>query len=487
MLARISPRKKSPVRQQSLTSFKTLGCIRETQSPIRRLSPVRRRLTEAFSQTDGGMSVEVNPTRNISHTAAHQSLISPTRKSKSKTSKSLYKITYAKAANRLISKMNPKEIETQKIANPFPMSGAEAAHTMIDELTSFEAKEILDFPEVYFLGSLSVKRQPDESCKNYGFDDETGNYLMRPTDHLDYRYEIRNVLGQGSFGIVMDCFDHKRKCSVAVKVVINSTKFRKQSKFEVAIIEALNKASNSPHIVRMKACFSFRGHICIVFERLGPNLYQLSKINLHQGFPTLLVKKYSQQIVSALSTMHSLGLVHCDLKPENILASDLPNNQIKLIDFGSSCYDTQTTYTYLQSRYYRAPEVILGLPYGCSIDMWSLGCIIAELVNGRPIFEGDSEADQLLAITEVLGLPPKAMLENSPKTYKFFKTFSEPIISPNKSGVVRRPEYSNLASEIRTSEFLLLDFLRKCLQWDPAERLTVEEAQRHPWLDEDLD
>lgn len=93
--------------------------------------------------------------------------------------------------------------------------------------------------------------------------------------------------------------------------------------------------------------------------------------------------------------------MHCDLKPENILLKHENKSGIKVIDFGSSCFVGQRIYTYIQSRFYRAPEVILGIPYTSAIDMWSFGCIISELYAGFPLFPGESEQEQLAYIMEI--------------------------------------------------------------------------------------
>jgi dual specificity tyrosine-phosphorylation-regulated kinase 2/3/4 len=365
------------------------------------------------------------------------------------------------------------------------MSGLQASKCLSLELTAFELREVLEYPEVYYLGKYAAKREASDVQLNHGFDDENGNYLMQPQDHLDYRYEIRALIGRGSFGQVLECFDYKHKCMVAVKVVTSAPRFRRQSKVELSILEFVNRLSHSGHIVRMKAYFSFRNHICIVLELLGNNLYQLSKLNKHQGLPVLLVKAFTSQIVAALMTLSTYHVVHCDLKPENILLVEGLSPTIKLIDFGSSCYETHTLYTYIQSRYYRAPEVILGLKYGCGIDMWSLGCVVAELVNGRPLFEGDCDTDQLLAIMEVLGQPPRHLLESSQHMHKFYRTMTEPIILPNKQGYLRKPASTDLATVIKSDDSLLIDFVAKCLEWDALTRQTADEARRHPWLAED--
>jgi serine/threonine protein kinase len=108
--------------------------------------------------------------------------------------------------------------------------------------------------------------------------------------------------------------------------------------------------------------------------------------------------------------MKKLGIVHCDLKPENILLKNKSKSAIKVIDFGTGCYEKSIYYTYIQSRYYRAPEIIMGIPYTFAIDMWSFGCILVELYNGYPIFAGEDEAEQLAIIMEYKGIPPAKMI-----------------------------------------------------------------------------
>lgn len=126
------------------------------------------------------------------------------------------------------------------------------------------------------------------------------------------------------------------------------------------------------------------------------------------------------QLLDAMTVLKEARLIHCDLKPENILLKSLQSPQIKVIDFGSACHERQTVYTYIQSRFYRSPEVLLGMSYTASIDMWSLGCIAVELFLGLPLFPGTSEYNQLTRIIDMLGLPPLSMLNTGKQTNQFF-------------------------------------------------------------------
>merc|ERR1719326_227009 len=117
-----------------------------------------------------------------------------------------------------------------------------------------------------------------------------------------------------------------------------------------------------------------------------------------------------QQLLEAVAYIHSLNLVHCDIKPENILIQSYSQVRVKLIDFGSSCFTTDYLNSYVQSRSYRAPEVILGLPYGPKIDIWSVGCVLAELWTGYVLFQNDSVQSLLARIIGIIGPFPPAML-----------------------------------------------------------------------------
>jgi dual specificity tyrosine-phosphorylation-regulated kinase 1 len=156
------------------------------------------------------------------------------------------------------------------------------------------------------------------------------------------------------------------------------------------------------------------GYRCLVFELLSHSLYDVLQSTAFRGVSLGLTRKFTRQILSALSYLKSLGVVHCDLKPENVLLCSTDRSAVKLIDFGSSCWSGEREFTYVQSRFYRAAEVIMGLPYGCPVDMWSLGCIVVELHSGKLLFPGRDEREQLRKIAEALGEVPRWMVERCP-------------------------------------------------------------------------
>ena len=199
-----------------------------------------------------------------------------------------------------------------------------------------------------------------------------------------------NELGSGAFGRVYKVIDHKKKEQLALKIIKNVPKLNAQSRIEISILElSLEKDPEAKNnIIRIKGSFVFRGHTCIVYELLHCNLYEYIKSNGFKATPKSLMIKFSIQILQSLAFLEHHDVVHCDVKPENIMLKEPTKTGLRLIDLGSSCFQQKQFYTYIQSRFYRAPEIILGIKYTPAIDMWSFGCVLAELQRGYPIFPG---------------------------------------------------------------------------------------------------
>ena len=187
-------------------------------------------------------------------------------------------------------------------------------------------------------------------------------------------------------------------------------------------------------------------------------------------------------MLSSLCLLQDKNVIHCDLKPENILLAHPLRSEIKIIDFGSSCFEKEKVYTYIQSRFYRSPEVILGMNYGIPIDMWSLGCILAELFTGFPIFPGENESEQLACIMEVFGPPEKHLIEKSSRKKVFFDSVGKPRMIVSSKGKRRRPSSKTLDQVLKCNDEAFLDFITRCLRWDPERRLKPQEAVNHEFL-----
>jgi len=378
----------------------------------------------------------------------------------------------------------------------------QAMKQYMHKLTAFEHHEVFSYPHIYFTGQ-NAKKRPGVvgGASNNGYDDEQCSYIPVAHDHIAYRYEVLKVIGKGSFGQVIKAYDHKHHGHVALKIVRNEKRFHRQAAEEIRILEHLRKQDkeNTMNIIHMLESFQFRNHICMTFELLSINLYELIKKNKFQGFSLQLVRKFAHSILQCLDALFRNRIIHCDLKPENILLKQQGRSGIKVIDFGSSCYEHQRIYTYIQSRFYRAPEVILGSRYGMSIDMWSFGCILAELLTGYPLMPGEDEGDQLACAIELVGMPPRRIIDTAKRSKNFFTSKGHPrycqintlsdgttVLGPGRSrrGKLRAPPgHRDWVSALKgTEDALFTDFLRRCLEWDPALRLTPPQALRHSWL-----
>ncbi|KAH3916648.1 hypothetical protein HBI56_048430 [Parastagonospora nodorum] len=371
-----------------------------------------------------------------------------------------------------------------------------------------------------------VLTKPSKGVKNDGYDNEDSDYILYVNDILGSeesghknRYLILDVLGQGTFGQVVKCQNLKTQEVVAVKVIKNRTAYFNQSMMEVSVLDLLNKQmdkNDDHHLLRLKDTFIHRQHLCLVFELLSVNLYELIKQNQFRGLSTTLVRVFAQQLINGLALLGKAKLIHCDLKPENILLKNLESPIIKIIDFGSACDERQTVYTYIQSRFYRSPEVLLGLPYSAAIDMWSLGCIVVELFLGLPLFPGSSEYNQVSRITEMLGLAPHWMLEMGKqsgeffeksqdeygrKTYrlksmeqysrehnskeqpskKYFSATTLPDIIKNYPMPRKNMKQHEIEREM-ANRAAFIDFAQGLLNLNPLERWTPAQAKLHPFI-----
>ena len=178
--------------------------------------------------------------------------------------------------------------------------------------------------------------------------------------------------------------------------------------------------------------FYFRRHFIIVFELLDINLYKYIKQPGFRGMNKDLLRQIATQMLQGLNHLSKINIIHCDLKPENVLFTDAARTAVKIIDFGSACTEYKQGFTYVQSRFYRSPEVVLGLPYDQAVDMWSFGCILAELVTGRPLFQAVDECELLELFRIRIGLPPDEMIKKAKKRKLFFN-HNKQLIRSKKS------------------------------------------------------
>eukprot|EP00184_Porphyridium_aerugineum_P007347 CAMPEP_0184707374 /NCGR_PEP_ID=MMETSP0313-20130426/37237_1 /TAXON_ID=2792 /ORGANISM="Porphyridium aerugineum, Strain SAG 1380-2" /LENGTH=424 /DNA_ID=CAMNT_0027168949 /DNA_START=737 /DNA_END=2011 /DNA_ORIENTATION=- len=288
-------------------------------------------------------------------------------------------------------------------------------------------------------------------------------------------YSAAKVVGNGSFGVVFQATVCETGEIVAIKKVLQDRRFKNR---ELQIMRSLDH----PNVVSLKHCFYSSGdgndddvYLNLVLEFVPETVYRISKhySKLKKPMPSIYVKLYMFQLLRSLAYIHSLGICHRDIKPQNLLL-DPSAHILKLCDFGSAkrLEKGEPNISYICSRYYRAPELIFGATeYSTAIDVWSAGCVMAELLLGHPLFPGDSGVDQLVAIIKILGTPSKEEIRAMNPEYKEFKF---PQIAPIEWARVFRNRADDLA----------IDMISKLLVYDPTHRYHPYDALAHPYFDE---
>lgn len=379
------------------------------------------------------------------------------------------------------------------------------SHNEGDETTTFSFGEIdenvevgvtsppiphtdLDFEEFLHRQQEHPDAKPPSAIKPTDFNLNTHDILMIPfiydprktgcEGHKHFplvigeviaeRYRVDVIIASTTFSTVVDCRDLSSKTQVCVKVINNQKETLDQGLDEIKIIKLLQKNWNdldTKHIVKMLDFFYHREHLFIINELLGENLFMIMSSGEHASLLLLdNLKRMTYQVLVALEYIHSLSLIHADIKPENILVTRSVRKlsrplqlDFKLCDFGSSCFTTDEPTTYLQSKAYRAPEVLVGGRYDTKIDMWSLGCVILEILNGDVVFLSESVEEALLKIQNVLG--------ELPKEGKLLNMYIEHGSVKNCDKL--RMTRSKTLRQIAGHDPLLYDLLKKLLAVDP--------------------
>ncbi|XP_037093493.1 dual specificity protein kinase CLK2-like, partial [Pollicipes pollicipes] len=336
-------------------------------------------------------------------------------------------------------------------------------------------------------------------------DDEDGHLIYRTGDVLRDRYRIVGFLGEGTFGKVVHAKDlAKGGRSCALKIIKNVEKYREAAQLEINVLERL--AEKDPHgkqlCVHLWDCFNYHGHTCLSFEILGKSVFDFLKDNNYQPYPIEHVLHMGYQLCHAVKFLHDNKLTHTDLKPENILFvnSDydlVPDSRrkretrvvrcpdIRLIDFGSATFDHEHHSTVVSTRHYRAPEVILELGWAQPCDVWSVGCILFELLLGYTLFQTHDNREHLAMMERVLGPLPAAMVQRT-KT-KYYRGGRLDWSDRSSAGrYVRdncRPLRRYLPRPDDADQALLFELMEAMLVHEPTARATLGQALRHRVFD----
>ena len=322
----------------------------------------------------------------------------------------------------------------------------------------------------------SNEKKQDKSEKEKEIIEKLNIELKQEEAIKSGNYTALSILGKGAFGIVYKARNENTNQIISIKRVYQDRRYQNR---ELEILKQLNHHN----AVRLIDFFYTKGDkgeddvfLNCVMDYISNTLSRELRINYKNKtqFDAFLVKIYSYQIIKLLQYIHSIGICHRDIKTQNILI-DKETNKLEICDFGSAkkLIPGKTSTAYICSRYYRAPELIFGATeYTNQIDVWSAGCVIAELILGRPLFPGESSSDQLVEIIKVLGTPTKEDIISMNPQYKEHKF---PDIKPTPWDKVFRnrniPDY-------------FLDLISKLLVYNPEKRLTPKEASEHKFFEE---
>nr|XP_030145314.2 homeodomain-interacting protein kinase 4 isoform X1 [Taeniopygia guttata] len=327
-------------------------------------------------------------------------------------------------------------------------------------------------------------------------------------------YDIMAMVGKGTFGQVIQGQCRSTGEMVAIKILKNCDHDGQIVKNELKLLQALREGdTKDSHISHFLESFSDTVWTYLVFELLQKNLFDFQKQNNFSPLPVRHTRTITAQVLVALVKLKELSIIHADLKPENIMLVDHARYpfHIKLVDFGSAILLPEVCHVqepYIQTRFYRAPEILLGLPFCEKVDIWSLGCVMAELHLGWPLYPGNDEYDQVCYISSTLGLPQGELLCAAQKTQSFFqrvpcstgtwqfkppgKVMAKPMerrehifSSLDQLAVVNicpmsDPDQEELAKHCDL--YSMVELVKRMLTWDSHERITPSAALNHLFI-----
>ena len=292
----------------------------------------------------------------------------------------------------------------------------------------------------------------------------------------DLEFPKNNVIGMGAFGKVRLAIIKETGEKVAIKKVFQDRRYKNR---ELPIMKELHH----PNIVELKSYYCTKAENCnddefylnCIMEYVPQTLSDLISQNRknHTKFDKILLKIFSYQMLKCIGYLHSLGICHRDIKPQNILINP-EDYTLKLCDFGCAKHlvKTESNIAYICSRFYRPPELVLGATfYTTQVDVWSMGCVIAELILNKPIFAGKSASDQMKEIMKILGTPKQEEIKTMNDKFK------------GKLPKIEGKSWKDVFKG-KTNDELYIDLVSNLLVYEPLKRFSPYQALLHPYFDD---
>ncbi|ETI44211.1 hypothetical protein, variant 1 [Phytophthora nicotianae P1569] len=418
------------------------------------------------------------------------------------------------------SEENPVE-SPKKETTPSPQQSTPSPKKTVpaDEFDMFSMAALDDHNDA-MNGSTGVAAiTVDEVALQSNCDDAEGYYSTTIGEVLNGKYRVLGTVGKGVFSTVLRCqcitpltTDTGHSLSVvAVKLIRNNDVMRDAAQTELKLLKELGKRDprDKKHCIRLLDSFTHRNHVAMVFEPMQMNVREaMKKFGGKGGISIQAVRIFSKHLLVALNHLESCGVIHADIKPDNMLL-DEKQTTIKLCDFGSAFKadnGKQDPTPYLVSRFYRAPEIVLGLAYDKAVDMWSVGCCLYEMFTGKVMFPGSTNNEMLKFFMELKGKIPNKLIKKHRQAYidqfemephftedlKFCSRESDRVTGKpvlrlmdtikTKNDLVGSLMAAKSATDDRKQVLELRSLLDRMFTLDPTKRITVRDALAHPFV-----
>jgi len=340
--------------------------------------------------------------------------------------------------------------------------------------------------------------------------------VVRNPNPQNGAFVVLDTLGRGTFSKVFEAVDVVEQSRCAIKVIRNTHRYIEAAKTELRVLQHITASDDgSSSCIHLKDHFSWHNHPCFVFKLYGPSIYTIMSRNSFRPFPDSIVRSLIHQICNAIQFLHHLGIIFTDLKPENMVFVDgrtyavkgdsgrkphrLPlDSRIKIVDFGSAVYEPRYDpnipktwkfkdgYNYLiQTRHYRAPEVVLEMPWKRPVDIWSVGCVILEFLHGSMVFNTHCPIDHLNQMQKMIGPLPRDLITASSDA-KYKQLFHHPDGRLRLENAKRSRAQCKRLDHYFTMQKLehrhLFDLVQRCLKWRAAERIHGHQLLKHEYF-----